>query len=62
MARRESIIIFPHLNDCKGDLTKDWYVEYKYLIPGEIKKRIDRKYTGLNMEIDCSLFCFSTIA
>jgi integrase len=48
MARRESIIIFPHLNDCKGDFTKDWYVEYKYLIPGEIEKRIDRKYAGLN--------------
>ena len=50
MARRKSIIIFPHLNDCKGDLTKDWYVEYKYLIPGEIEKRPKRIYSGLQCE------------
>ncbi|MDR0830997.1 MAG: hypothetical protein LBN95_12955 [Prevotellaceae bacterium] len=48
MGRKKSIIIFPHLNDCKGNLSKDWYVEYQYQIPGEKDKRKERIYHGLN--------------
>ncbi len=28
MARKSKQIILPHLNDCNGDVTKKWYVEY----------------------------------
>jgi integrase len=28
MARRRKEVVMPHLNDCGGDLTKKWYVEY----------------------------------
>lgn len=47
MSKKKAIIIFPHLNDCGGDLTKDWYVEYKYLIPGETEMRKERIYKGI---------------
>ena len=47
MAKKQAIIIFPHLNDCGGDLTKDWYVELKYMIPGEDKMRKERIYKGI---------------
>jgi len=38
MARRKKEIVVPHLNDCGGDLTKKWYVEYsiKALAPIEV--------------------------
>jgi integrase len=48
MPRKQSIIIFPHLNDCGGDLSKDWYVEWKYRIQGEAMQRKERCYKGLN--------------
>ncbi len=48
MARKRSIIIYPHLNDGGGDLTKAWYVEWKYRVPGEPKIRKERIYKGLN--------------
>ena len=44
MPRKQTIIIFPHLNDCGGDLGKQWYVEYQYRIPGEAKARKERIY------------------
>lgn len=47
MAKKSAIIIFPHLNDCGGDLSKDWYVEYKWRIPGETKLRKERIYKGI---------------
>jgi len=47
MSKKQAIIIFPHLNDCGGDLSKDWYVEYKYLIPGETEMRKERIYKGV---------------
>jgi len=47
MSKKQAIIIFPHLNDCGGDLTKDWYVEFKYLIPGEVEMRKERIYKGI---------------
>jgi len=47
MSKKQAIIIFPHLNDCGGDLTKDWYVEFKYLIPGETEMRKERIYKGI---------------
>jgi len=31
MGRRSKEIIYPHLNDCKGDLEKGWYVEFSVL-------------------------------
>lgn len=47
MAKKKAIIIFPHLNDCGGDLKKDWYVEFKYQIPGEPEMRKERIYKGI---------------
>jgi len=47
MGRKTSIIIFPTLNDRGGDLSRKWYVEWKYQIPGEPEKRIERVYKGL---------------
>jgi len=48
MARKRSIIIFPSLNDRGGDLTRNWYVEYKWRVPGETEQRIERVYKGLS--------------
>lgn len=31
---RKKIAIFPRLNDCGGDMTKQWFVFYSYLHPG----------------------------
>lgn len=49
MARRQTAIIFPHLNDCGGDLTKQWYVEWKYRIPGVEGLKKEREYKRLNL-------------
>jgi integrase len=48
MGRRETVIIKPHLNDCNGDLSQKWFVEWKWRIPGvpDIQRR--RHYKGLN--------------
>lgn len=48
MAKRKAIIIYPKLNKCGGDLSKEWYVEWTYRIPGEEKPRRERHYTGLS--------------
>lgn len=48
MARKQTIIVFPHLNDCDGDLDKKWYVEWQFRIPGEAKPRRERNYSDLN--------------
>lgn len=52
MPRKQSIIIFPKLNDRKGDLTRKWYVEWKWRIPGETEQRIERHYKGLSEGTD----------
>lgn len=47
MPKKQSIIIFPHLNDCGGDLSQKWYVEYKWRVPGELEPRKERIYKGV---------------
>jgi len=47
MSKKQAIIIYPHLNDCGGDLTQKWYVEYKWRIPGDDKVRKERVYKGI---------------
>lgn len=49
MGRKQTIIVFPHLNDCSGDISKQWYVEWKWRIPGEAKMRKERSYTGMGI-------------
>lgn len=51
MGRKQTIIIFPHLNDCKGDLSKQWYVEWKWRIPGELNMRKERAYEGMGIGV-----------
>lgn len=48
MARKQTAIVFPRLNDCGGDISKEWYVEWTFRIPGEIKPRRQRAYSELN--------------
>ena len=48
MPRKQSIIIFPKLNDRGGDLNRGWYVEWKWRIPGEKDQRIERAYKWLD--------------
>lgn len=47
MPKKQAIIIFPHLNDCGGDLSQKWYVEYKWRVPGEPELRKERVYKGI---------------
>lgn len=47
MGRKTLLVSYPHLNDCKGDLSKKWYVEYAYRLPGETDKHVFRVYDGL---------------
>jgi len=47
MPKKQAIIIFPHLNDCGGDLSQEWYVEWKWRIPGEKNLRKERAYKGI---------------
>ena len=49
MGRKQTLIVYPHLNDCGGNMDKDWYVEYKYRIPGNPKQVIERVYKGLQL-------------
>lgn len=49
MARKKITIVYPHLNDCGGDISRDWYVEWSFRIPGEIKARRQREYSALNL-------------
>jgi len=48
MARTKDLISFPLLNDCGGDLTKNWYVYYAYHLPFGGKKIRKKIYQGLN--------------
>ena len=47
MGRKSLQISYAHLNDCKGDISKKWYVEYSYRLPDNEKKHIYRIYDGL---------------
>jgi len=49
MPRKKTIIVFPHLNDCAGDLSKKWYVEWQYHLPGEEKPKRERNYSDINL-------------
>ena len=49
MARKQTIIVYPHLNDAGGDLSKQWYVELKWRIPGEVNMRKERIYEGMSI-------------
>lgn len=49
MGRRQILIVYPRLNDCGGDLTKDWYVEWSYRVPGVDKPVRQREYGALNL-------------
>ena len=47
MARNQQIMKFPTLNDRGGDLSKAWYVEWFYRVPGELKPRYGRSSKGM---------------
>ena len=48
MGRKSLLMSFAHLNDCKGDLSKNWYVEYSFRLPDKpSKKYVRRIYDGL---------------
>ena len=49
MPKKQTLIIYPRLKDCNGDLSKQWYVEYTYTMPGEEKPRRERVYKGLSV-------------
>ena len=48
MPQKPTIIIYPHLNDRGGSFAQEWYVEFSYRIPGELKARRVRIHKGLN--------------
>jgi integrase len=48
MARRKKEIVMPHLNDCGGDMTKKWYVEYSLRNPKTGKMERVRTYDAIN--------------
>ena len=45
--RQKKLIQFPHLNDKGGDLSKDWYVEYAFRVPGSDKLHKYRTFGGM---------------
>lgn len=49
MPRREAILILPKLNDCRGDISKPWFIEWGYRIPGVPGLKRERQYKGLNL-------------
>lgn len=48
MGRNRKPTSMPHLNDCKGDLSKQWYVEYSLTHPTSGKKVNKRLYAEIN--------------
>lgn len=49
MGRRRKEITLPHLNDCKGDMAKNWYVEFTLTHPITGEKIHKRIYEGINL-------------
>lgn len=47
MSRTKQLIVYPHLNDCKGDITKNWYIEYSFRLPGDEDLHKYRIYDNL---------------
>lgn len=47
MGRKQTLIVYPRLNDHGGDISQQWYVEYKYRIPGNPQLIKERIYKGL---------------
>lgn len=48
MGRKKILLSYPRLNDCKGDLTGKWYVEYSFRLPDDPEKKYtQRVYDGL---------------
>lgn len=47
MARTKQLIVYPHLNDCKGDISKNWYVEYSFRLPDDDRLHKFRVYDNL---------------
>ncbi|GHV43241.1 hypothetical protein FACS1894180_1730 [Bacteroidia bacterium] len=47
MGRKHAIIIYPSLKDYQSDLSKKWYVEYHWRVPGEKEPHRERIYKGL---------------
>jgi integrase len=53
MARRRKEVVMPHLNDCGGDLTKKWYVEYSIRNPQSGEMERIRNYDEINRFSTC---------
>ncbi|MDR1676215.1 MAG: site-specific integrase, partial [Tannerella sp.] len=53
MARRKKEIVMPHLNDCGGDLSKKWYVEYSIRNPQTDNMERVRLYEEINRFQTC---------
>jgi integrase len=53
MARRRKEIVMPHLNDCGGDLSKKWYVEYSVRNPQTDSLERVRLYEDINRLQTC---------
>ena len=53
MGRRSKEIIYPHLNDCNGDVKRKWYVEFSVLNKLTGEKIRHRIYEGFDQ---CSTF------
>ncbi|MEG1587347.1 MAG: site-specific integrase [Bacteroidales bacterium] len=49
MTRRKSIVILPSLRDCKGDMTKQWFVEYSIRNPKTDKMERKRHYINKDL-------------
>jgi len=47
MPRTKQLIVYPHLNDCKGDISKNWYIEYSFRLPGDDDLHKYRVYDNL---------------
>lgn len=47
MSRTKNLINYPHLNDCKGDISKKWYVEFSFRLPARTEEYRFRVYDGL---------------
>lgn len=48
MTRRKKLIRLPHLNDARGDISKQWYVEYAVRNPKNERMERFRVYEGLS--------------
>lgn len=46
--RTKNLITYPKLNDKKGDISKKWYVEYSYRLPGNDVPFKQRIFVGLS--------------